>query len=152
MFSTDDGHNVIVTKEHVDYIVEYMNRIYSAKSFGYDKLSDIDRIQSDASSQNIDSLVKKFLILPVMDPNEMVDILYGLPYFSRNTLEDYTGLPRDEMKMLLKFLTNHHLVEKVRGDYRRFPLGTEFLEYMRSHRVTQKEIQEARKDYYSSDY
>lgn len=152
MFSTDDGHNVIVKKEHVEFVVNFMNRIYCAKSFGYDKLSELDHIQSDASTQNIDSLIKKFLVLPIMDPNDMVDILYQLPYFSRSTLEDYTGLPKDEMKVLLKFLTNNHLVEKVRGDYRRFPLGTDFLEHMRANKVTQEQIQEARKTYYSADY
>lgn len=152
MFSTEDGNDVIVKKEHVDFVVNFMDRIYSSKSFGYDKLSEIDRVQSDSSNTTIQSLVDKFLVLPIMDPNEMVDILYGLPYFSRNTLEDYTGLPRDEMKVLLKFLTNHHLVEKVRSDYRRFPLGTEFLEYLRANRVTKEQIQEARKNYYSADY
>jgi hypothetical protein len=152
MFSTEDGNDVIVKKEHVDFVVNFMNKLYAAKSFGYDKLSDIDRVQSDSSANTIDSLIKKFLVLPLMDPNETVDILYGLPYFSRSTLEDYTGLPRDEMKVLLKFLTNNHLVEKVRGDYRRFPLGTEFLEYLRAHKVTKEQIQEARKDYYMADY
>lgn len=152
MFSTDDGHNVIIKKEHVDYVVNFMNKLYSTKSFGYDKLSDIDRVQSDSSAAKIDDIVKKFLILPLMDVNETVDILYRLPYFSRNTLEDYTGLPRDEMKALLKFLTNNNLVEKVRGDYRRFPLGTEFLEHLRANRVTPEQIQVARKDFYSADY
>lgn len=150
VFSTDDGEKIIVKKEHVDYVVAFMDNIYSAKSFGYDKLSDIDKVQTDASEQNIDKLVEKFLVLPLMDHNEMVDILYGLPYFSRNTLEDYTGLPRDEMKVLLKFLTNNHLVEKVRGDYRRFPLGTEFLEYLRDNRITKQQVEEARKDFYSA--
>lgn len=153
MFSTDDGTNLIVDKDHVDFVVKFMDKLYGAKSFGYDKLSDIERAQTDASTSNIENLVNKFLVLPVMDHNEMVDILYGLPYFSRSTLEDYTGLPRDELKVLLKFLTNNHLVEKVRGDYRRYPLGTEFLEYLRENRISKQQVEEARKEYYSgSDY
>lgn len=153
MFSTDDGENLLVTEEHVDFVVDFMNRIYSTKSLGYDKLSEIDKVQTDTSDTNIDSLVSKFLVLPLMDHNETVDILYGLAYFNRNTLEDYTGLPRDELKVLLKFLTNNHLVEKIRGDYRRFPLGTEFLEYLRANRVTKKQVEEARKRFYSeADY
>lgn len=153
LFSTEDGESVIVTKEHVDYVVDFMNKIYSSKSLGYDKLSEIDKVQTDSSDTNIDSLVNKFLLVPLMDHNETVDILYGLPYFSRNTLEDYTGLPRDELKVLLKFLTNNHLVEKIRSDYRRFPLGTEFLEYLKENRITKKQIEEQRKKYYSgADY
>lgn len=153
VFSTPDGRVLEVKKEHVDYVVKFMNRIYSAKSFGYDKLSDIERVQTDTSSTNMDKLVAKFLLLPMVDHNEIVDILYGLPYFSRPTLEDYTGLPKDELKTLLKFLTNNHLVERVRGDYRRHPLGTEFLEHLRENRVTKKQIDEARQNYYmGSEY
>lgn len=152
LFSTSDGQDVIVKKIHVDFVVNFLNKIYSSKSLGYDKLSELDRVQSDSSNTNIEALVKKFLVLPVADHNELVDILYGLPYFSRNTLEDYTGLPRDEMKVLLKFLTNNHLVERFKGDYRRFPLGTEFLEYLRANRVTKEQVDEARKQFYSADY
>lgn len=152
LFSTEDGQNVIVKKEHVDYVVSFMNKVYSTKALGYDKLSDIDRVQSDASTDNIDSLVTKFMVLPIMDHNDMVDILYQLPYFSRNTLEDYTGLPRDDLKLLLKFLTNNYLVEKVRGDYRRFPLGTAFLEHLRTNRITKEQVEAARKEYYNAGY
>lgn len=152
VYSTPDGHILEVTKEHVEYVVKFMNRIYSTKSFGYDKLSELDKVHTDTSNSNIDLLISKFLILPVVDHNEMVDILYGLPFFSRNTLEDYTGLPRDEMKMLLKFLTNNHLVERIRSDYRRFPLGTEFLEHLRENRITKAQMELARKDYYTSEY
>jgi hypothetical protein len=152
VFSTDDGTNVLVNVDHVDYVVKFMDRIYSTKSMGYDKLSDIDRVQSDASMDNIDVLLQKFMLIPMSDHNELVDILYGLPYFSRNTLEDYTGLQRDDLKMLLKFLTNNHLVEKVRGDYRRYPLGTNFLEHMRENRLTRAQIDEARKSHYTDEY
>lgn len=150
MFSTTDGEDLVVKKEHVDFVVNFMNKLYSSKALGYDKLSEIDKAQSDASKNTIEALVKKFLVLPLMDHNEIVDILYGLPYFSRSTLEDYTGLPKDELRVLLKFLTNNHLVEKVRGDYRRFPLGTEFLEYLRANRITRQQVEEARKEFYSS--
>lgn len=152
VYSTVDGKDVIVKKEHVDFVVDFMDRIYSSKSFGYDKMSALDKTQSDTSDFNIEALIDKFLILPVMDHNELVDTLYGLPYFNRNTLEDYTGLPRDELKMVLKFLTTNHLVEKVRSDYRRQPLGTELLEHLRDNRITKEQVDEARRAHYASEY
>lgn len=151
MFSTENGEDVIVKPEHVQYVVDFMREVYSAKSFGYDKLSEQDKVNSDASNENIDKLRQKFLLIPIQDFNEMAQILYQLNYFNRNTLEDYTGLPRDEMKTLLKFLTNEHLVEKVKGDYRRYPLGTEFLESILAKPITQEEVKEARRDFYA-DY
>lgn len=150
VFSSDDsGEKVIVLPEHVDFVVDFMNELYHSKSFGYDKMSEQDNITSDTSADNISRLRAAFLTLPIMDFNEMVSILYQLPYFSRATLEDYTGLPKDDLRMLLKFMTTNSLVDKVRGDYRRLPLGTELLENMVNKAITKEEIDIARRDYYS---
>ena len=151
VFSSDEkGEKVIVKPEHVDFVVDFMNELYCAKSFGYDKLSENDRVTSDTSVDNITRLRRAFLMLPLNDFNEFVKILYQLPYFSRATLEDYSGLARDDLRMLLKFLTTNSLVEKFRGDYRRLPLGTELLENFLNTPVTKAEIDQARKEYYSS--
>lgn len=150
VFSTENGEDIIVKKEHVDYVVDFMHQIYSTKSLGYDKLSEQDKVNSDTSDSNIAKLRTEFLCIPLMDFNQMAIVLFQLPYFSRNTLEDYTGLQRDDLKVLLKFLTNQHLVEKVKGDYRRYPLGTQFLESILAKPVTKAEIDEARKEFYSS--
>jgi hypothetical protein len=150
MFSTEDGENVVVKKEHVDYVVDFLHNVFSSKSLGYDKLSEQDKVNSDASDGNIASLRQQFLLIPLSDFNQMARILFQLPYFSRNTLEDYTGLQRDDLRILLKFLTTEHLVEKVKGDYRRYPLGTKFLEDLISNPVTKEEIDAARKDFYSN--
>lgn len=149
-FSTETGEDVIVKPEHVDFVVDFMNELYCAKSFGYDKLSEQDTITSDTSESNIKKLRSTFLTLPIMDFNEMAGILYQLPYFSRMTLEDYTGLSKDDLRMLLKFMTNQHLVDKVKGDYRRLPLGTELLENLVNNPVTKQEIDAARKNFYAA--
>jgi hypothetical protein len=151
--ASEDGQKVIVLPEHVDFVVDFMNEIYCTKSFGYDRLSEQDSLTSDLSSSNIAKLRKMFLTLPMSDANEMATVIYQLPYFSRATLEDYTGLAKDDLKMLLKYLTNNHLVDKIRGDYRRLPLGTELFENLTEHKVTKEEIKAARKEcYMSADY
>lgn len=154
VFSSDaTGEKVIVLPEHVEFVVEFMNELYSSKSFGYDKMSEQDSLISDTSDDNISRLRTTFLTLPIMDFNEMAKILYQLPYFSRATLEDYTGLSKDDLRMLLKFLTTNSLVDKVRGDYRRLPLGTELLENLVNNPIDKAEIDNARKEYYSvADY
>jgi len=150
VFSSDEsGENIIVKPEHVDFVVDFMNSLYCAKSFGYDKLSEQERAASDSSDDNLAKLRMMFLTLPMVDVNEMAKTLYQLPYFSRATLEDYTGLSKDDLKMLLKFMTTQHLVEKSRGDYRRLPLGTQLFEDLTTRKVTKTEIEQARKDYYA---
>lgn len=151
VFSTDEtGQKVIVKPEHVDFVVDFMNELYCTKSFGYDRLSEQDMVTSDTSANNISKLRALFLTLPLVDANEMAKILYQLPYFSRATLEDYTGLSKDDLKMLLKYMTNNHLVDKVKGDYRRLPLGTELFENLTTVPITKAEIEAARKDFYSA--
>lgn len=152
--STDETYEkVIVTPEHVDFVVDFMNELYCVKSFGYDKLSDQDMVTSDTSESNISKLRAMFLTLPLVDAGEMAKILYQLPYFSRATLEDYTGLAKDDLKLLLKYLTNNHLVDKIKGDYRRLPLGTELFENLTTIPITKSEVEQARRDYYApSDF
>lgn len=149
--STDSSfEKVIVKPEHVDFVVNFMDELYTAKSFGYDKLSEQNRITTDTSNSNISKLRALFLTLPLVDANEMAKILYQLPYFSRATLEDYTGLSKDDLKMLLKYMTNNHLVDKFKGDYRRLPLGTELFENLTTVPITKTEIEAARKEFYSA--
>lgn len=151
VFSSDEtGQKVIVKPEHVDFVVDFMNELYCMKSFGYDRLSEQDMVTSDTSANNISKLRSLFLTLPLVDANEMAKILYQLPYFSRATLEDYTGLSKDDLKMLLKYMTNNHLVDKVKGDYRRLPLGTELFENLTTVPITKAEIEAARKDFYNA--
>ena len=116
---------------------------------GYDKLSEQERINTDSSDANIRKLRATFALLPLQNFNEMVKILYQLPFFNRFTLEDYTGLPKDDIRLLLKFLTNNQLVERIRSDYRRMPIGTEFLEHCIETPFTTDEIDEARKNFYA---
>ena len=151
VFSSDEtGEKVIVTPEHVDFVVQFMEELYCTKSFGYDRLSEQDKTTSDTSDTNIGKLRALFLTLPLTDANEMAKILYQLPYFSRATLEDYTGLSKDDLRVLLKFMTNNHLVDKVKGDYRRLPLGTELFENLTSVTITKEEIDAARKNFYAT--
>ena len=150
LFSTDETYNNVVVKpEHVDFVVDFMNEAYCAKSFGYDKLSEQEHATTDTSDTNLSKLRALYLTLPLQDASEMARILYQLPYFSRATLEDYTGLAKDDLKMLLKFMTTRHLVDKMRGDYRRLPLGTQLFENLVNKEITRAEIDQARKDFYA---
>lgn len=150
--STEDFVKVIVKPEHVKFVVDFMTKLYSTKSFGYDRLSEQDMKSSDQSDDSLAALRETYLSLPILEPNEIATTLYQLPYFSRAALEDYTGLARDDLKALLKFLTTQHLVDRIKGDYRRLPLGTALLENLTERPATSEEIIKARKNAYSNDY
>lgn len=149
MFSTSNGNDLVVQPEHVEFVVNFLNEVYSKKSMGYDLLSSIEKDTSDVSGNKMSDMRKEFLRLPSHNHKELAATLYSLPYFSRQTLEDYTGLNIEELKSLIKFLTTNHIVDKYKTDFRRQPLGTAFLQDLVNNDITEEEVKEARKNYYS---
>ena len=152
VFSTTDGETVIVKPEHVEFVYQFLTTLYGSRSLAYAKFSADDIENSDMSEDNMLRLRKEFSLLAVPDHNALAVILYQLAYFNRNTLEDYSGLPRNELRTLLKFLTNNHLVEKVMQDYRRMPLGTDFFEGIIMNKFTDTEIAAHRQEHYGTKY
>lgn len=148
--STDETfQKIIVQPSHVRFVVKFLNEQYSTKAMGYDRMSDFESATSDVSTDNINKLKTIFLQLPLNDPAEIARIIYTLPYFSRNTLADYTGLTADDLRLLMKFMTTNSLVEHTsKQDYRRMPLGTEFFKVLTTHGISQEDIKKARAAYH----
>lgn len=147
VYSTDDGTNILVEPDHVDFVVNYLNTIYDSKAMGYDKLSADDFENSDTTENAMDRLRTQFLAIPFVsrEPAEVARSLYQLNYFDRNTLEDATGLDREELKELLHFLINNSVIERVGKDYKRTPMGLAFIEYLLLNPADISEIAEARR-------
>lgn len=146
VFSTDNGTNVIVKKEHVEFVVDYLNSIYDSKALGYDRFSADEFENSDTTEAAMMKLRNDYISLPFTSRSvqDVTKALYQLPYFNRNTLEDATGVDRDELKNLLQFLISSSIIEKAGQDYRRTPLGLAFIEAMLTDQPTETEIREAR--------
>jgi len=144
--STDETYeNVLVTKEHVEFVVKFLNKIYSMPSLNYMRYSRQDNDNNDDSKQTINKLRIKYAQLPVSDLNELTSTLYTLGYLTKNTLSDYTGLMPTDLLAVVKFLTTNKLVETAKfGQYRRTPLGTTFFEYMEANPITKSEIAQIR--------
>lgn len=146
LYSTSDGHDVIVTEEHVNYIVKYLNEVYCSDALRYDKFSTEDFENSDSSDSTLQVLRKKFLglVITEREPIEVITSLYQLPYLDRRSLEDATGLDSDELREVMHFIIANMLVEKAGQGYRRTPLGTAFLDEMLLHPPAEDEIKQCR--------
>lgn len=146
VYSTDDGTNVIVKPEHVDFVVSYLYSTYNSKALGYDRFSADDFESSDTTDAAMERLRNQFAGLPFVsqDSNSIIKALYQLPYFNRNTLEDATGLDRDELKYLMQFLISNSIIEKVGQDYKRSPVGLAFIESILIRPLDDIELREAR--------
>lgn len=152
VYSTDDGTSVIVTPEHVEFVVNYLNEIYCTKALGYDRYSADEFENSDTSDGTMAMLRNNYASLPLVshEPQEVIKALYQMPYFSRDTLEDATGLDRDELKVLLHFLLSSSIVEKAGREYKRTPLGLSFIESLLMMPLTEQDIIEARQRRYKN--
>lgn len=148
MFSTEDGENVVVKPEHVKFVVDFLNDSYTSKALSYDRYSMDEFENSDTTDTAMTRLRYEFISIMFIeaDTGDIVKALYQLSYFNRNTLEDYTGLDRDELRELLRFLTSNSIIEKAGADYKRTPLGLAFCEYMLMNPADEVEVREARKN------
>ena len=152
VYSTDDGTSVIVKEEHVQFIVNYLNEVYDSRALSYDRFSMDEFENSDTTDAAMTKLIKMFIAIPFATRSVMdiVRALYQLPYFSRNTLEDATGIDRDELKNLMQFLISNSIVEKARDDYKRTPLGHTFIEQLLLSPPTESEIRAARQERFAA--
>lgn len=149
MFSTDNGENIIVKKEHVQFVVSYLDKQYCKKTFGYDKLSQQEFENSDNSEEALESLRKKFMLCPIMEHNEVIQSLDMIPYLNNATLKDYTGLCQDDLGALIKFLLTNSILERYKNMYRRRPLGTDFIRSIIDNPITPDELKTVRGSHYS---
>jgi hypothetical protein len=146
VYSTDDGTNVIVKQEHVAFVVDYLNSAYCTKAMGYDRFSADEFENSDTTDESMVRLRNDFISIPFVSREipELIKLLYSLPYFNRNTLEDAMGIDRDELKYLMHFLISNSIVEKCGQDYRRTQMGLAFIESMILTPATEDDIKAAR--------
>lgn len=143
--STDkDFEKVLVKPAHVEFVCDFLNKLYSSKSMGYDKMSSQSALTSDTSKEKIAELRKAYLSLPLIDLKGIIKVLYDLSFFDKRTLEDYTGCEPDEMRSLLKFLTTNYIVEKSKYTYKKLPLGTALWQDLVNNTPSDKEIKEAK--------
>lgn len=147
VYSTDDGNNIIVKPEHAEFVVDYLYTVYNNRSLGYDRFSADDFETSNTADGAMRRIRNSFLMLPIVNREimEIIRAIYQMPYFDRNTLEDATGLDRDELRDLMQFLISNTIIEKTAYDYKRTPLGLAFIEHMLLDPPTEHEIVEARK-------
>ncbi|MBQ8627870.1 MAG: toprim domain-containing protein [Prevotella sp.] len=149
MFSTEDGENVIVTKEHVDFVYRYLNTIYDSRALGYDRFSAAEFETSDTTDAAMQRLRNEFIALPIASQN-IVDVAAALCQLSsrvtRNAIADTTGLEPDELRLLLPFLIKNSIIEAASDGaaYYKTHVGREFLESILLDQPTNSEIESAR--------
>jgi len=114
LFSTTDGNDVIVKPEHVEYVVNYLNAIYSKESFGYAQLSETEIKKKQSVDEVYNEVIKWFA-----SKRNIGDIFMSLKCFAVNELEYMLNLERDEVKRTITYLIKRGLITRSGNMYRK---------------------------------
>ena len=107
LFSTDDGHNVIVKPEHVQYVHDFLNAQYDAPHFGYDLFSK--RAKASESISDKEAILNMFAQWGVMVAYQFIEAQQITSKF----VEEATGLEYNEAKFnMARLMRNGCLVKR----------------------------------------
>ncbi len=118
LFSTENGEDVIVKKEHADFVYNYLNNIYSKPSLGYAELS--------SQFKNEEKLVEdaKPKILKSLDSNRaMASILLSTPVINARLLEELLNISRDDSKAWMKYFQQNGMTRMYANGNSRITQG-----------------------------
>jgi len=151
MFSTEDGKKLIVKEEHVEFVVNFMNKVYDNKNLDYAGFSETAHFDLDISDERLAMLRKKFILLPGGRPNELAQVLYDMQYFRRAELQDSTGFDNEDLLRVLSFLNINKIIERTMSGYRKQPSGIKLLRNIIANPITDEELQRVKKETYKGD-
>lgn len=108
-FSTKDGINLLVTKDHMEFAYNFLRHIYSKECCGYLQLSTIEKERS--------TLRDPHQIIEILEAagESLADLIDGLlehRKFTARDLSDYAGLDIVQAKMLISELVRYRAIIK----------------------------------------
>ncbi len=127
VFSTStDGLSVYVTPEHVDFIHEYLDEIYSKPSMSFDLYSKAKLAEASLNGpQEIQQCIDKL-------PADFRGLLADAPTINLTDIQDFAGLSRERALELLSFFVRKRCLRKGKFGYYKLPAFIRFLRHFRS--------------------
>lgn len=104
--STKDYKHIIVTKEHVDYIVEFIKKLYDNNNFRLKDFADEEKSYKEVVDVDTQELEKIY-------PNNVtfIDFLSNTSKVSRNELQTISGLGRDDFSKVFSLLVSRKFIK-----------------------------------------
>lgn len=105
--STDETYeNIVVTKEHVDYAVDYMTKLYDNDTFRLKEYVSKQRKMSEIDDEGVQSLQDLYIGSP-----SLLIQLEESSYSSRNELMAATGQTNDDFNVVMNNLIRGNFVQ-----------------------------------------
>lgn len=110
-FSTEDGETLIVHKAHVECVEQFIDRVYSSKSFGYAEYSKL--IKGETSMMDEAAVLGTIMNLP--NAKDACTAMLAWSGFSAMDWGDVTEHDKDETRMALGILVRKNAIKRGRG-------------------------------------
>lgn len=107
--STNDYKNIIVTKEHVDYIVEFIKSLYDNQIFRLKEFADEEKSYSlvvEEDTKQLETIYPKNVTF--------INFLANTSKVNRNELQTVSGLNRDEFTKIFNLLVSRKFIKLAR--------------------------------------
>ncbi len=114
LFSTEDGETVIVTKDHVAYIADWLDKIYSRRCFSYDAWS-----ASAKEKNQMDEGSVRMLLMG--HPKQLIECLLEMGQIRIADVEEVIAGERKDAKELVSQLMINRALQKKHGFYVKTP-------------------------------
>jgi len=119
MFSTDDGKKLIVTLDHVDFAVKYIERILDKPACAYDEYSRLEKGRLEITNKEN---IKKML------STNIIDQLLTIDKFIFTDLQDIFGLSnRSEARDTINNLIYNQAIRRTGSQYEKTPAFIKFI-------------------------
>lgn len=117
--ASDDGERIRVEREHVDFVVGFLERIYSSSSMAYDEYSDSMR-KGEVLDDEVAELVRRE-VNAWENRDDVVAFLRSTRTFKRQELIDGVGWEPEYARAQIKMMTANRLIRTVRDGYVKAP-------------------------------
>lgn len=113
LYSTDStGTKVIVKKQHVEYIVKFLNMIYEKNSLRYKQFSDMELRAEREIDSNISDISEW-----MQDNPDFIRQMHVTHQFKMNELAELIGMEPFEVREHISFLARMNLLIRTPGGY-----------------------------------
>jgi hypothetical protein len=116
LYSTTDGENLIVLPEHVDVVVEFLNRIYKSRALGYHDFSQSKKGEEDITDP--EGLEKILAEMP--NARDSINCIIDSDLLRPEDIQNITDWPVDRSNEFIGLLVRKGAIRRSRrGGYRK---------------------------------
>tara|TARA_R110000787_G_scaffold42303_12_gene104025 strand:+ start:8201 stop:11041 length:2841 start_codon:yes stop_codon:yes gene_type:complete len=116
-FSRDQDGRLVVRRCHATFVCDYIDRLYSAKAFGY---LDFSSAQSRAVTIKDRRAVRRYLI-NTRHPAHLVSEMLYRDDITPQDVQDWCEIGKDDAQSVVSFLVRNHAIKRRKQTYHKTP-------------------------------